>query len=220
METGTTDSVELISEYFPELSESQLVAFGKLEALYLDWNSKINVISRADTGGLYCRHVLHSLAIAKFLGPLTDGTRIMDLGTGGGFPGIPLAIFYPQCSFHLVDRIGKKIRVASAVAEAVGLRNVSFRHGDSGECHDKFGYVVSRAVMPLDGLVKACSRNIDVNSHASNRHAPGLVCLKGGDLADEIAAVRRPVLDIPVSDYFSEPFFATKEVVYVPFRKQ
>ena len=219
MDTSNPDSVELISKYFPELSEWQTEAFRKLESLYLDWNSKINVISRADTGGLYCRHILHSLAIAKFLGNLCDGTRIMDLGTGGGFPGIPLAIFYPGCTFHLVDRIGKKIRVATAVAEAVGLQNVSFRHGDSGECHDKFDYVVSRAVMPLDGLLKACSRNIDTASTIPNRHTPGLVCLKGGDLSEEIAAARRPVLDIPVTDYFSEPFFDTKAVVYVPFRK-
>ena len=148
------DSVDIIKRYFPALTDSQMEAYRRLEELYTDWNSKINVISRADTGNLYTRHVLHSLAIAAFLGDLREGTSIMDLGTGGGFPGIPLAIFYPQCKFHLIDRIGKKIKVAADIAAQIGLDNVSFRHGDSGECHDKFSYVVSRAVMPLDALVK------------------------------------------------------------------
>lgn len=216
MET-TTDSLELIVRYFPGLDAGQIDAFGRLAALYTEKNAGVNVISRADTGNLYCRHVLHSLALAAFFGPLEDGTRIMDLGTGGGFPGIPLAIFYPGVRFHLIDRIGKKIKVASDIAEAVGLKNVTFQHGDSGECHDKFDYVVSRAVMSLDGLVKACSRNIDTASRRANRYAPGLACLKGGDLAEEIAAVRRPVVEIPVPEFFREPFFETKEVVYVPF---
>lgn len=210
---------DLVTKYFPALDARQVEAYSRLEALYTDWNSKINVISRADTGNLYCRHVLHSLAIAKFLGELAPGTSIMDLGTGGGFPGIPLAIFYPQCRFHLIDRIGKKIRVATEIAAAVGLENVTFRHGDSGECRERYDYVVSRAVMPLDGLLKACSKNIDASNRLRNNMAPGLVCLKGGDLAAEFAAVNRPVVEVPVSDYFSEPFFETKEVVYVPFVK-
>ena len=163
--------------------------------------------------------MLHSLAIAKFLGELAPGTVVMDLGTGGGFPGIPLAIFYPQCRFHLIDRIGKKIRVATEVAAAVGLDNVTFQHGDSGECRERFDYVVSRAVMPLDGLLKACSKNIDCSNRRHNNMAPGLVCLKGGDLAAEFAGVNRPIIEVPVSDYFSESFFETKEVVYVPFVK-
>lgn len=210
---------DLVTKYFPALDARQVEAYSRLEALYTDWNSKINVISRADTGNLYCRHVLHSLAIAKFLGELAPGTSIMDLGTGGGFPGIPLAIFYPQCRFHLIDRIGKKIRVATEIAAAVGLENVTFRHGDSGECRERYDYVVSRAVMPLDGLLKACSKNIDASNRLRNNMAPGLVCLKGGDLAAEFAAVNRPIVEVPVSDYFSEPFFETKEVVYVPFVK-
>lgn len=210
---------DLVTKYFPALDARQVEAYSRLEALYTDWNSKINVISRADTGNLYCRHVLHSLAIAKFLGELAPGTSIMDLGTGGGFPGIPLAIFYPQCRFHLIDRIGKKIRVATEIAAAVGLDNVTFRHGDSGECRERYDYVVSRAVMPLDGLLKACSKNIDASNRLRNNMAPGLVCLKGGDLAAEFAAVNRPIVEVPVSDYFSEPFFETKEVVYVPFVK-
>ncbi|MDE6611462.1 MAG: 16S rRNA (guanine(527)-N(7))-methyltransferase RsmG [Muribaculaceae bacterium] len=213
------DSVELVSKYFPALSQSQLEAFARLGELYYDWNAKINVISRADTGNLYCRHVLHSLAIAKFLGELVPGTEIMDLGTGGGFPGIPLAIFYPECRFHMIDRIGKKIMVAREIAASTGLENVSFQHGDAGECRRTFDYVVSRAVMSLDGLLKACSKNIVKADRMHNNMHPGLVCLKGGDLAAEFAGVNRPVVEVPVSDYFSEDFFKTKEVVYVPFVK-
>lgn len=215
-----TDSVDLVTRYFDSLEPQAREAFAALGDLYRDWNAKINVISRADTDNIYCRHVLHSLALAAFFGPLADGTSLMDLGCGGGFPGIPLAIMYPQCRFHLIDRIGKKIKVAQSIAEAVGLTNVTFQHGDSGECHERFDYVVSRAVMPLDGLVKACSRNIDTASPRPNRYAPGLVCLKGGDLTEETAAVRRPVVEIPVTDFFSEPFFDTKKVVYVPFVKR
>lgn len=215
-----TDSVDLVTRYFDSLEPQAREAFAALGDLYRDWNAKINVISRADTDNIYCRHVLHSLVLAAFFGPLADGTSLMDLGCGGGFPGIPLAIMYPQCRFHLIDRIGKKIKVAQSIAEAVGLTNVTFQHGDSGECHARFDYVVSRAVMPLDGLVKACSRNIDTASPRPNRYAPGLVCLKGGDMTEEIAAVRRPVVEIPVTDFFSEPFFDTKKVVYVPFVKR
>lgn len=207
------ETVDIITRYFPDLTPAQIEAYSCLEKLYSDWNSKINVISRADTGNLYTRHVLHSLAIAKFLGNLPDGVTIMDLGTGGGFPGIPLAIYYPQCRFHMIDRIGKKIRVASDIAAQIGLSNVTFQHGDSGECHEKFDYVVSRAVMPLDALVKACSRNIRRNRLST---PPGLVCLKGGDLIDEIKATRKEVVEIPVSDYFKEDFFDTKQIIYVP----
>lgn len=217
MDTTTYDSIELIQKYFPSLTGSQTEAFARLGDLYRDWNAKINVISRADTDNLYCRHVLHSLSIAAFLGPLSDGTTFMDLGTGGGFPGIPLAIFYPDCRFHLIDRIGKKIKVAADIAEQVGLTNVTFQHGDSGECHGRFDYVVSRAVMSLDALWKACSRNIDGTSPRRNRYAPGLVCLKGGNLDEEIAALKRPVVEVPVTDFFNESFFETKDIVYVPF---
>lgn len=211
------DTADIIYRYFPELSQKQRDAFDALEAQYTDWNAKINVISRADTGNLYTRHVLHSLSVAKFLGTLKEGTRILDLGTGGGFPGIPLAIFYPQCRFHLIDRIGKKIRVAQAVAEAIGLTNVRFQHGDSGECHEKFDYVVSRAVMPLPELIKAAQHNIDRHPSVTNAHQPGIVCLKGGDLRDEIKASGRTVVDIPITDFFKETFFETKEIIYVPF---
>lgn len=207
-----------ITKYFPNLTEAQAAAFGRLGDLYTEWNSKINVISRADIDNIYTRHILHSLAIAAFFGELAPGTRLLDLGTGGGFPGIPLAIMYPDCQFHLIDRIGKKIRVAREVAEAVGLKNVTFQHGDSGECREKFDYVVSRAVMPLDGLVKASAHAINRRPAVKNRYAPGIVCLKGGDLQDEIAAVDRAVIEIPVTDFFNEDFFATKEIVYVPFK--
>lgn len=214
-----TDSVDLIKKYFPNLTEQQADIFGRLGDLYRDWNTKINVISRTDTDNLYCRHILHSLALASFFDELADGTRMMDLGTGGGFPGIPLAILYPNCQFHLIDRIGKKIRVATEIAQAVGLTNVTFQHGDSGECREKYDYVISRAVMPLEGLVKAASKNIAATTSPANRYAPGIVCLKGGDLAEEIAAIRRPVVEIPITDFFNESFFETKEIVYVPFGK-
>ncbi len=219
MDNYNADTYRLITDYFPALPPEIPDAFARLGGLYRSWNERINVVSRADTDNIYCRHVLHSLALAKFFGELEDGTTLMDLGTGGGFPGIPMAMLYPRCRFHLIDRIGKKIKVANAIAEEIGLRNVTFQHGDSGECHERFDYVISRAVMPLDGLVKACSKNIVTVSRHNNRYAPGLACLKGGDLRDEIKAVRRPVVEVPVSDFFSEPFFETKEIVYVPFVK-
>lgn len=207
--------MQILTKYFPQLTARQIEQYESLGNLYPEWNEKINVISRKDIGNLYCNHVLHSLAIARFLEELKDGTTLVDLGTGGGFPGIPLAIFYPQCRFHLIDRIGKKIKVAQSIAEAVGLENVTFQHGDMGECHEKFDYVVSRAVMPLPDLVKITRGN--VAKKGTNKYANGLVCLKGGDLADEIAETKMPVMDIPLSEYFTEPFFTTKSLVYVPY---
>lgn len=207
--------MQILTKYFPQLTARQIEQYESLGNLYPEWNEKINVISRKDIGNLYCNHVLHSLAIARFLEELKDGTTLVDLGTGGGFPGIPLAIFYPQCRFHLIDRIGKKIKVAQSIAEAVGLENVTFQHGDMGECHEKFDYVVSRAVMPLPDLVKITRGN--VARKGTNKYANGLVCLKGGDLADEIAETKMPVMDIPLSEYFTEPFFTTKSLVYVPY---
>lgn len=207
---------ELIEKYFPSLDSRQLDAFARLGGLYAEWNLKINVISRKDIDNLYPNHVLHSLGIASFFGPLEDGTSVMDLGTGGGFPGIPLAIFYPGCRFRLIDRIAKKLRVAEEIAKATGITNVEFQHGDSGECHERFDYVVSRAVMPLDNLIKACARNIAAAGKKTNRYTPGLVCLKGGDLSEECARVKRTVVDIPLSDFFNEPFFETKKLIYVP----
>lgn len=205
-----------------KFTEHQVAQFEKLGDLYSLWNARINVISRRDIDNLYIHHVLHSLSIAAFLGPLKDGTRILDLGTGGGFPGIPLAIAYPDCHFHLVDRIAKKLRVAQEVATAIGLKNVTIQHGDIGECHERFDYVVSRAVMPLDKLVKLIEKNVARAGAATpgNTFAPGLFTLKGGDLAEESAGVRFPVVEYSVHEFFSDEFFDTKLIVYVPIKKK
>ncbi len=210
-------NIGLITKYFPQLSQQQVHQYEMMGTLYPEWNEKINVISRKDIDNLYPNHILHSLAIAKFLGELRDGTTLVDLGTGGGFPGIPLAVFYPSCRFHLIDRIGKKIKVAQAIAEAIGLDNVTFQHGDMGECHTKFDYVVSRAVMTLPELVKISSGNVDRKNNV-NKYHNGLVCLKGGNLAEEIAETRMPVMDFPLTEYFNEPFFDTKSLIYVPYK--
>ncbi|MDE5657843.1 MAG: 16S rRNA (guanine(527)-N(7))-methyltransferase RsmG [Muribaculaceae bacterium] len=210
-------NIDLLTKYFPQLTTRQLEQYEIIGKLYPEWNEKINVISRKDIDNLYPNHILHSLAIAKFLEELRDGTTLVDLGTGGGFPGIPLAIFYPGCRFHLIDRIGKKIKVAQAIAKAIGLENVTFQHGDMGECHTKFDYVVSRAVMPLPDLVKITAGNVD-RKNCVNKYPNGLVCLKGGDLAEEIADTRYPVMDVQLSEYFSEPFFETKSLIYVPYK--
>ena len=207
--------IDLIEKYFPALTESQRSRFEALDALYHEWNDKINVISRKDINNLYERHVLHSLAIAAFLGVLVPGTRFVDVGTGGGFPAVPLAILYPDATFHLVDRIGKKLQVAREISGALGLENVSFQHGDMAECKQQFDYAVSRAVMPLNRLVAIVRRNI-VSGNA-NRYANGLVCLKGGDLADESQGIKRPVIEFPISEFFNETFFDSKKIVYVPF---
>lgn len=204
--------MEEILKYFPGLTEEQIRQFEMLGKVYPEWNEKINVISRKDIGNLYVHHILHSLAIAKFMTPV-DGSVILDLGTGGGFPGIPLAIMWPQCRFHLIDRIGKKIKVATAVAEAAGLKNLTFQHGDIGECKLKADYVVSRAVMQLDELVKLVRKNISPDDR--NRFPNGLVCLKGGELESELGRVRLPKIDVPLTDYFSDDYFKGKDLIYV-----
>lgn len=205
---------ETIQKYFPGLTDTQNEQFRLLGELYPEWNDKINVISRKDIDNLYVHHILHSLAIARFLTPV-DGTEFLDMGTGGGFPGIPLAIMFPQCRFHLIDRIGKKIRVASSIAESIGLDNVTFQHGDIGECHRKFDFVVSRAVMRLDELFPLVNKNISRTQR--NSMPNGLICLKGGDLADELRKTRggEPIVD-DLSSYFEDPFFETKKLIYVP----
>lgn len=208
--------MESILKYFDTLSPRQKEQLDLLSDLYHDWNSKVNVISRKDIDNLYLHHVLHSMSIAKFLGELTDGTTLLDMGTGGGFPGIPLAIVYPHCFFHLVDRIGKKINVAREIAAALGLTNVSFQHGDIGECRQRYDYVVSRAVMSLDALVPLIVKNIKSKTDMANRYTPGLVCLKGGDLEKETKGVRYPVIEMPLNEFFSEEFFSTKKLIYVP----
>jgi 16S rRNA (guanine527-N7)-methyltransferase len=207
-------NVDIILKYFPDLTELQIEQFSKLGALYPEWNSKINVISRKDIDNLFINHILHSLSIAKLIYPVA-GTSIMDLGTGGGFPGVPLAIMWPNCQFHLIDRIRKKILVASEISKAIGLSNVTFQHGDSGECHEKFDYVVSRAVMPLNELISASNKNISHNA-IGNQYKNGLICLKGGDIIKESEGVNYPVITYPINEFFDEPFFETKEIVYVP----
>lgn len=205
-----------ILKYFSDLDSQQISQLEAMGPLYTQWNEKINVVSRKDIDSIYPHHILHSLAIAKFLNPV-EGTTIMDLGTGGGLPGIPLAVLWPGCRFHLIDRIAKKLRVASEIAKELGLKNVTFQHGDSGECHEKFDYVVSRAVMDLKDLVKASAKNIRTQS--ANVLPTGLLCLKGGDLSNEIAETCRPVVEIPVSDWFDDPYFETKKLLYLKFGK-
>ncbi|MDE7154208.1 MAG: 16S rRNA (guanine(527)-N(7))-methyltransferase RsmG [Muribaculaceae bacterium] len=202
-----------ILKYFPQLTDRQKEQFAALGTLYPEWNEKINVISRKDIDNLYVNHILHSLAIARFMTPVS-GTRFLDMGTGGGLPGVPLAIMFPDCSFHLIDRIGKKIKVAQSIAEAIGLTNVTSQHGDIGECRDKYDFVVSRAVMRLDQLVPLVKKNI---SHVNrNAYGNGLICLKGGDLTGEMGKYRSEVMEFDLSTYFSEPFFETKKLIYLP----
>lgn len=205
--------MEQILKYFPSLTEEQKTQFSALYDLYTDWNSKINVISRKDIQNLYEHHVLHSLGIAEVLN-FKPGSTLMDLGTGGGFPGIPLAILFPECKFHLVDSIGKKVRVANEIATAIGLKNVTFRHCRAEEEKQKFDFVVSRAVMPLADLLKICRKNIAKEQR--NALPNGLICLKGGELEREINAVKGTIEVTALSDYFSEEYFETKKVVYVP----
>ena len=208
--------LELIEKYFPGLTQTQLSRFEMMGNLYPEWNSKINVISRKDIENIYENHILHSLSIALFLGEVSEKTRFMDLGTGGGFPGLPLAVIYPDCHFHLIDRIAKKLRVASDIAEKLGLKNVTFQHGDAGECHRQFNYVVSRAVMPLNDLVGICRKHIEKKSIPENRYSNGIICLKGGDLTEETKGIRNPVIEFPLNEFFAEAFYNTKKLIYVP----
>ena len=204
--------MELILKYFPNITEEQKQQFAALYDLYIDWNSKINVISRKDITNLYEHHVLHSLGIAKVIN-FRPGTTVMDLGTGGGFPGIPLAILFPDTHFHLVDSIGKKVRVANEVATSIGLKNVTFCHERAEDEKQKFDFVVSRAVMPLTDLLKIVRKNIA--SKQQNALPNGLICLKGGELGNETMPVKNSVEMWDLKDYFEEEFFETKKVVYV-----
>jgi len=207
--------VKNIETYFPALTELQKSQFEALSGLYSEWNSKINVISRKDIGNLYLHHVLHSLAIAKYI-TFTPGTALMDVGTGGGFPGIPLAIFFPEVKFLLLDSIGKKIRVAEEVARAIGLTNVGVVHSRVEEEKRKFHFVVSRAVMPLPELIRITRKNIA--REEINALPNGYICLKGGNLAAETAPFKDIAEEIPLSTYFADPFFQTKKLVYIPHR--
>ncbi|EGJ71496.1 Ribosomal RNA small subunit methyltransferase G [Bacteroides coprosuis DSM 18011] len=204
--------MELILKYFPNLTEEQKKQFAALYDLYIDWNSKINVISRKDIENLYPHHVLHSLGIARVIN-FKPGTHVMDLGTGGGFPGIPLAILFPETKFHLVDSIRKKVRVAQEVATAIGLKNVTFKHARAQEEKQEFDFVVSRAVMPLQDLVDIIRKNISKNQQ--NALPNGLICLKGGELEKETMPVKNRTTIWDLKDEFEEEFFETKKVVYV-----
>jgi 16S rRNA (guanine527-N7)-methyltransferase len=205
--------VKVIENYFQKLTELQKSQFKALFDLYLDWNNKINVISRKDIENLYLHHVLHSLAIAKYVS-FAPGTKVMDVGTGGGFPGIPLAIFFPEVQFLLLDSIGKKVRVAGEIAKAIGLENVEVKHLRAEDEKRKFDFIVSRAVMLLPELVKITNKNI---SREQNNSIPnGVICLKGGDLTSETKSFKNIVDIVSLSEYFSEPFFQTKKLVYLP----
>ena len=206
--------IDIITKYFPDLTDLQCQQYEMLDALYRDWNSKINVISRKDIDNLYEHHVLHSLAIAKVL-RFKPSTEILDFGTGGGFPGIPLAIMFPQCRFHLIDGIGKKIRVATEISKAIGLTNVEALQRRGEEETRKFDFVVSRAVMPLPDLMKLIRKNIRKEQH--NALPNGLLCLKGGDLHEELKPFKNIVEVYPLNAFFDEEWYReNKKIIYVP----
>jgi len=205
--------MDRIRRYFPDLTSGQYEQLAALGELYTDWNSKINVISRKDIDNLYEHHILHSLAIAKLI-KFAQGTHIADVGTGGGFPGIPLAILFPEVSFTLIDSIGKKLKVGGDIAQKIGLSNVEFRHERAEEDKDKYHFVVSRAVMPVADLMPICRRLVDTKQQF-NAYPNGLICLKGGDLLTETARFRNSTELIDINQYFSEEFFNDKKVVYI-----
>lgn len=207
--------IDTILKYFPELTDCQRNQLQTMMQLYPEWNARINVISRKDIDNLEINHLLHSLSIAKFI-QFTPGTKILDLGCGGGLPGLPLAVMFPECKFHLVDRVGKKIRVATEIAEACCLDNVTCQHGDSSECQrNAYDFVVSRAVMNLPELVKISRPHI---SHTNtNAYPNGLITLKGGELTEELARYKDKTLLQELHTWFPDiPFFATKLLTYTP----
>jgi 16S rRNA (guanine527-N7)-methyltransferase len=204
--------MEIINKYFPDLSPGKKEKFAALGELYTEWNSKINVISRKDISELYTKHVLHSLAIAKFTS-FTPGTKILDVGTGGGFPGIPLAIMFPETEFHLIDSTGKKIKVVNEVAQAVGLKNVTATHIRVEQLKGKYDFIVSRAVTAFPAFVKLCNNKL--LKEQKNSISNGIIYLKGGDFNNEIKPFRKRISVIPLSSYFSEPFFETKKLIHL-----
>lgn len=211
----TTVDLSPITKYFPGLSSEQVRQLGLLPSLYEEWNAKINVISRKDIDNIVTNHILHSLAIAKFIS-FRDESKIFDIGTGGGFPGIPLAILFPQCRFTLIDSIGKKIRVVTAVAEAIGLKNVTCVHGRAESIKDdKCDFVVSRAAMQTSDLVDIARKLVDTRKQR-NSMPNGVIALKGGDLQSELHPFRNLVSVEDLSGIFQEEFFETKKIVYLP----
>lgn len=205
--------MEQILKYFTNLTSEQQRQYAALFELYKDWNSKINVISRKDIDNLYEHHVLHSLAIAKAL-RFQPGTNIMDFGCGGGFPGIPLAIMFPECRFKLIDGTGKKIRVCQEISQAIGLKNVVAEHLRGEDEKGKYDFIVSRAVMPLPDMVKIVKKN--VSKEQRNAMPNGIFCLKGGDLQAETKPYRRIVEITDLDAYFEEEWFKEKHLVYLP----
>lgn len=202
-----------ILEYFPHLTDKQIEQFKALQALYEDWNQKINVISRKDISNLYSHHVLHSLAIAKAIN-FKDGTTIMDFGTGGGFPGIPLAIMFPNCKFKLIDGTGKKIMVANEVIKAIGLTNVAAEHIRGEEEKGEYNFIVSRAVMPLPDLIKIIKKNI--SKEQNNALPNGVIVLKGGNTEGEIHEHKKLAEITPLSNWFKDDWFKEKSLIYIP----
>lgn len=206
------EGIELILHYFPDITSKQREQFSELETLYNDWNSQINVISRKDTDNFFERHVLHSLAIAKVMS-FKDGSKILDIGTGGGFPGIPLAILFPECEFLLVDSIGKKIKVVNHVAQALKLTNVRGVHERAEKINEQFDFIVSRAVTAMPKFLNWTKGKFLKEN--KNDFMNGILYLKGGDLSEEMAPVKKAVQYFDITDFFEEEFFETKKVVYV-----
>ena len=205
--------MELIEKYFPQLSNVQKEQFAAMGPLYTEWNSRINLVSRKDIDNLYEHHILHSLAIARFVN-FKPGTALMDVGTGGGFPGIPLAVMFPDCHFLLLDSIGKKLTAASAIAQSLGLKNVEFNHSRVEDEKRSFDFVLSRAVMPMPDLHRLCRKN--VAKQQRNAIPNGLIALKGGELAEELRPFRQKAMVTDLSEYFQEEFFQTKRLIYLP----
>lgn len=207
--------MDAVKKYFPDLSPMQMEQFDKMGELFRELNKNVNVVSRKDIDNLEINHILHSLAIAKYI-RFVPGSVVIDLGTGGGLPGLPLAVLFPDVKFHLIDRIGKKVNVAREIAEKIGLKNVTFQHGDMGECKVEADFIVSRAVTDQPALLKISRKNISRSSR--NALPNGLITLKGGDIQTELGSLAQSSEVVPVASYFEEPFFESKKIVYTPCR--